>query len=189
MFGHAEAQAVLPGGGPPRSDDVSLRTHNGRVPAMMFRIPEVEIVVVAAHRDEIFGAGRDIFAHQRVGIEMLGLPQGNDVLVAELRGVAVCLDVMVVVRVARHVHEACVPVALTRHRLRAPMRPDAELRVAKPIGRPIGLERRDAGVERSRPQVERSVFSAGANLVPCCTRCRFKPKNRNKRRYQNLALA
>ena len=60
---------------------------------------------------------------------------------------------MVVVRVARHVHEARVPVALARHRLRPPMRPDAELGIAEPVGRLVGRQRLDRRLE-TLPLVE-----------------------------------
>src|SRR5438067_12461949 len=45
----------------------------------------------------------------------------------------ICLDVVVVAGVSLQVHAACVPVSLLWHALRAPMRPDAKLGVAKPF--------------------------------------------------------
>jgi hypothetical protein len=40
-------------------------------------------------------------------------------------------EVVVVIRRALLIHFACIPVALHRHSLRPPMRPDADLRIAK----------------------------------------------------------
>jgi len=50
----------------------------------MARIPVVEIVVVRRLCHKVLRAGSNIEPHQRVGIELLGLPQPHDVLVAEL---------------------------------------------------------------------------------------------------------
>jgi hypothetical protein len=43
--------------------------------------------------------------------------------------------------VAGDVHVTSVPIAVLRLALRTPMRPNAELRVAKPVGTPVLLER------------------------------------------------
>src|SRR5579862_2230247 len=54
---------------------------------------------------------------------------------------AVCFAVIEVLVGALHVHFAGVPVAISNGGLRAPVRPDAEFCVAKPVGYPVGLER------------------------------------------------
>ncbi|MGY2736764.1 hypothetical protein ACVWYO_004438 [Sphingomonas sp. UYP23] len=141
MLGDAEAQALTLGGGLPRSDNVTLRAHRDRIPAVVLRIPQVEIVVMHAHRHEIFRAGLGVARHQRVGLPTLRLPERNDVLVALFGRMAVSLEMMVVMRVARDIHPARVPVAARRDGLRAPMRPDSELRVLEPVGRGVGRQR------------------------------------------------
>ena len=50
------------------------------------------------------------------------------------RGVAVFGEVGFVIGIAREVHAACVPIAVFGFALRAPVGPDAEFGVAKPIG-------------------------------------------------------
>ena len=51
----------------------------------------------------------------------------------------VALDMGLVLAVALHVHAAGVPIPFFRHGLGGPVRPDAELRVAKPLGALIGF--------------------------------------------------
>src|SRR5687767_10524073 len=53
----------------------------------------------------------------------------------------VMLEMVGVVRVTGHVHKAGIPIAGTRDGLRPPVRPDAELGVAEPRRRLVGLQR------------------------------------------------
>ena len=78
-------------------------------------------------------AGLHIEIHQSVGIEFLRLPQRADILVAELRRMAVMADVVQILLGALYVHVAGIPVAVHRDRLRSPVRPDAEFRIAEPV--------------------------------------------------------
>ena len=68
-----------------------------------------------------------------VGIELVGLPCGNQILESDLRRMAICLHVILVLLVALDVHVAGVPVAVFDGGLRTPMRPDAELGIAIPV--------------------------------------------------------
>ena len=141
MFGDAEPQAVFLGRLLPVAHHVALGTHVDRVPLVQLRVPQEEIVVVRAHADEILRPGLLVELHEAVGVPLLGLPERNDVLVAELRRMAVVLQVVLVMAAALVVHAAGVPVAVHRHGLRPPVRPDAELGVAEPVGALILLER------------------------------------------------
>jgi hypothetical protein len=58
---------------------------------------------------------------------------------------AVGLDVVVIDQIALYVHLPRVSVALFRHALDRPVRPDAELRVAKPSGDAVVLHERFPG--------------------------------------------
>src|ERR1019366_3009308 len=64
-----------------------------------------------------------------------------NILVSELRRVPVLLDVIVILTRALYVHVPRIPVALFGDALRAPMRPNAEFRISKPIRAVIGLQR------------------------------------------------
>src|ERR1039457_5327839 len=75
----------------------------------------------------------------------------------------VCLDVVVVLGAALYVHAAGVPVSLLRNTLRAPMSPDSELRVAKPVGESVRLQRFPVGPKRSCDR------AAGKIAVRVCT--------------------
>ncbi len=141
VLGDAERQALRLRGLLPVADDVAVRAHLHRVPAVVLRVPEVEVVVVDAHADEVTGARLLVERHQALGVPLLRLPERDHVLVARLRRVAVALEVVLVLLVALEVHVACVPVAEHRHRLRPPVRPDAELRVAEPVGAVVLGER------------------------------------------------
>ena len=79
------------------------------------------MVVVGALGHEIAGAGLPIPVRQGFGIEMLRLPEGADVLVAELRRVTVVPQVVFILRGAFDVHIAGVPVPEHGYALGAPM--------------------------------------------------------------------
>src|SRR5215813_14800733 len=68
---------------------------------------------------------------------------------------AVSFDVVVVSRVALYVHSPRVPIALLRHALGRPVRPDAELRVAEPFGDAVVLHERFPG-RLERPARDRA---------------------------------
>ena len=58
MFADGELEAVLAGRGSEEADDILLRAGGDGVPArLVFGVPEVEVVVVHAHRHEVSGAG------------------------------------------------------------------------------------------------------------------------------------
>jgi hypothetical protein len=74
-------------------------------------------------------------------IEFIGLPGGDDVFEAELRRVSVFLDVIFVLRFGLDIHPARIPVAILGGGLRAPVVPDAKLRVTKLVWHLVGVER------------------------------------------------
>ena len=142
MLADGELQAVLAGRGGEEADDILLRAGGDRVPArLVFGVPQVEVVVVDAHRHEVFRAGLLVELDQVVGVEIAAVPGEGDVLEAELGGVAVVLDVVLVLRAVLHVHVARVPIAELGGGLRSPMGPHAELVVAEPLGNAVLLER------------------------------------------------
>ena len=75
------------------------------------------------------------------GSQRAALNLWDEVFVADLGGVAVGFDVVVVLAGALDVHVAGVPVAVLDAGLRAPVGPDAELGVVEPGGEAIGLQR------------------------------------------------
>ena len=152
-----------------------LRAHVHGVPLVQLRVPEEEVVVVRAHAHEVLGPGLLVELHQAIGIPLLGLPQGDDVLVAELRGVAVMLEVVLVVLAALLVHAAGVPVAVHGHGLRTPVGPDAELGVAEPVRTLVLLERIHRRLERpvGNRRVDLIFAVRGGNRDQACNkRCR-----------------
>ena len=163
VLGDAEPQAVLLRRLLPLADHVAFRAHVDGVPLVELRVPQEEIVVVRAHADEVLRPGLLVELHQTVGVPLLRLPQRDDVLVAELRRMPVVLEVILVMLVARLVHAAGVPVAVHRHGLRSPVRPDAELGVAEPVGTLVLLERIHVRLERA---VRNGVFAHLAGPRP-----------------------
>src|SRR5207253_1756391 len=105
-------------------------------------------------------------SHQIVGIKPRPLPQGDQILVAESRRMSVMLEVVFVLALVFDVHIARVPVARLHRRLRAPMRPNAELRVAKPLRylvsgkRFIGRLKRAGNNLRLRPSLRGETYAA-----------------------------
>jgi hypothetical protein len=116
---------------------------------MVRRVPEVEVVVVHAHAHEVPGPGLLVERHEAIGVPLLGLPQRDDVLVPLLGRVSVVVEMVLVLPVPLLVHAPGVPVAGHRHRLRPPVRPDPELRVAEPLGAAIRRERLDRWRKRA----------------------------------------
>ena len=134
VHAHAEPQPVPACGFRPNADDVFLGADIDRVPGLVPRIPAVEIAVVIGQRHEVLGPRPLVEPDQLLGIPLLGLPQVADVLVAELRGVAVVLDMVLVIAAALLVHVEGVPIALFGLALGTPVGPDAEFCVAEPLG-------------------------------------------------------
>ena len=90
-----------------------------------------------AHGEEVLRPSAFVEADQMLGIPLLRLPEIVDLHEADLGGVAVGLDVVVVVLFALDIHTARIPVALLGDALRRPVRPHAELSIAKPLRRLI----------------------------------------------------
>ena len=149
MLADGELQAVLAGRGGEQADDVLLRPGGHRVPARLVPgVPQVEVIVVHSHGHEVFGAGLLVELDQVLGVELAPVPGQGDVLEADLGGMPVDLDVILVLRAVLHVHVARVPVAEFGGGLRSPVGPHAELVVAEPLGNAVLLERFGA-VERA----------------------------------------
>ena len=90
--------------------------------------------------NDIPGAGPLVELDESVGVEILGLPEGDDILVAELRRVAIGLDVVLIGAVALDVHISAIPVIYAGDGARAPVHEDAELCVAEPAGTVVLLQ-------------------------------------------------
>ena len=116
---------------------------------MQLGVPQEKIVVVRAHADEIFRAGLFVEFHQLLRVPLLGFPQRNDVLPAVGGGMAPAGQVVFVIGRALLIHLARIPVALHRHGLRPPVRPDAELGVAEPVRAGVIGQRIPGAGERS----------------------------------------
>ena len=84
MEGDAQRQSGLLGSLGPTVEDVLLGTDVLRVPLLILRIPKVEIVVVIAEHEEILGATALIAFDKGLGIPLLGLEEGQDILETKL---------------------------------------------------------------------------------------------------------
>jgi hypothetical protein len=98
VVGDGEAQAVLAGELAVDADDVLLRADLDGVPVVETGVVGVEVVVVVGERGEVLCAGGDVEIHQLFGLPVLGLPEVVDLHEAELGGMAVGGDVVVVLR-------------------------------------------------------------------------------------------
>ena len=86
------------------------------------------------HGNHIFGTGSLEQFHPFVGIELLGLEHGDEVLVAELGVGTVGFDVVLVFVGALLVHKTRVPFAsICRNGIGAPVDKDTEFGVGKPL--------------------------------------------------------
>ena len=102
-----------------------------------------------AHAEKVLRAGLLVETHQMIRVPFLCFPDIHQVLVADLGGMAIRFAVVQVLRLALDVHVARVPVAVFNRRLRSPVRPDAELGIAKPVRNLVGLQRFPGWQERS----------------------------------------
>ena len=147
----AQREAVLLGSTCPAFKDVALRTHTNGVPRLVFGVPEVEVVVVVTQHEEVLRPCPLVALHQLVGVPVLGLEEGQNVLEPHLRRVSVVLDVVAVFTRAFHIHRAGHPVAGALDTLRPPVCPDAELCVAEPFGCLVAAQRLPRGLILARP--------------------------------------
>src|SRR5713101_1326490 len=100
MIAHTEFQAMGARGFTPQADDVFLRTHVYGVPAIVSGVPKVEVIVMYSHAHEVLGASFLVQADQIFGIELCALPKGNQILIAEFRGMSVMVEVILVLALA-----------------------------------------------------------------------------------------
>ena len=97
--------------------------------------------------EKVLGTYLLIESHELVGVPLLGLEQGNDILEAYLGRVTVVLHVVIILVGAFHIEAARHPVAGAFDALRPPVRPDAELDIAEPFGYLIVFQRLPRGLE------------------------------------------
>ena len=128
--------------------------------------------MVITQHEEILGAATLIARHQTVGIPVLGLEQGQDILIAKLRGMTVVLTVVLVFPITLHIHLARHPVATPLYTLGTPMGPDAELRITEPLWCLVLLERLPRRFKLSRLHL--FVHFADGNPVSFLSRHRHR---------------
>ena len=80
----AEGQTCLFGSCCPSCQDVLVRADVHRIPALVLAVPEVEVIVMIAQREEILCANFLVELHQRIRIPAFSLEEGQDVLEAHL---------------------------------------------------------------------------------------------------------
>ena len=85
---------------------------------------------------------------QLVGVEIGGLPPVDDVLEADDGGMPVFLQMQVIVPITLFIHQVGIPVSMFGFALRAPVCPNAELRVPKPFGKLVTGQRTPLRFER-----------------------------------------
>ena len=145
MLADAKAQTVIARRFLPQAHYVLLRPHVRRVPARVPRVPQVKVVVMHAHAEEVLCASLLVETHQTIRVPFLCFPDIDQILVTDLGRMTIRFAVVQVLRLALHVHVARVPVAVFDRRLRSPMSPDAELGIAEPVRNLVGLQRFSGG--------------------------------------------
>jgi hypothetical protein len=148
MRGDAEVEAAGASGGGEFANDIAMRAHLRGVPCGELRVVHGEAVAVFGDGDDVASSGAGEEIDPLVGVEVLGLEHGDEVLVAEGGLRAVGGDVVLEGGVAGNIHVAGVPlVCECRNRVDAPVEEDSELCVLKPGGGAIGGERVPVGME------------------------------------------
>ena len=97
------------------------------------------MVVVHGLGHEIPCACLFITLHQLPGVKMFRFPEPDDILISHPGRMAVCPQMIQILRRTLHIHVPGIPVAVHGHGLRPPVRPDAEFRVPEPLrtGKPV----------------------------------------------------
>src|SRR5271157_5781265 len=75
---------------------------------------------------------------------------------------------VVVLRAALYVHAAGIPISLLGNALRAPMGPDTELRISKPVGSAISFQRFPVGPKRTCDRVASKIAITVCGLPRQC---------------------
>ena len=104
---------------------------------MVLGIVGVKVIVVIGQCYKIPGTGFFVELHQSLGVPLFSFPKIVKLHKAELRGVPIMFDMIVVLAPSLDVHVPRIPIALLRHALRRPVRPDSELGIPEPLGRLI----------------------------------------------------
>src|ERR1017187_1906628 len=159
VISDSEPQSVGAGEFAPRAHNVLLGPHVHAIPRLVLRVPAIEVPMVVCKRDEILGPGPCVEPNEFLRVPVLRPPKMADVFVAELRRMAVRLDMVIVLSASLYVHAAGVPIPLLGNALRTPMRPDSEFRVAKPVGATVRFQRFPIGTKRTHDG------TAGENAV------------------------
>ena len=139
MFADAKWQSAAFRSLLPQRDNVFFRPYPYAVHLVQAGIIVKKMIVVHRLSDKIPGARFHIFVHQPFRIKAFRFPQGTDVLISELRRMAVMPQMVQVLRSPLDIHISGIPVSAHGHALRAPMTPDAQFCVPEPIG--IGMSR------------------------------------------------
>ena len=87
-----------------------------------------------AHTHEVFRASLLVQADEIGGVKLLRLPVRDRILVTEFRRMPVGFAMIEILLRSLHVDIPRIPIAIFDGGLRAPVRPDSELGVAKPCG-------------------------------------------------------
>ncbi len=163
VFAHAEPQSTLARRLLVKADDIAHRPNRSRIPArLVLRVPHIVIVMVHAHADEVLGPGLHVQVHQMFRIPLVSLEQRDQVFVACFGGMPVGLEVVLVLGSPLDIHVPGEPVAVLDTRLRSPVRPDAELCVAEPVGNSVGIKRRTRRLKGSRSDGKRGRLTESA---------------------------
>src|SRR5271157_191743 len=75
---------------------------------------------------------------------------------------------VVVLRAALYVHAAGIPISLLGNALRAPMGPDSELHISKPVGNPIRFQRFPVGPKRTCDRIADKIAITVGGLPRQC---------------------
>lgn len=146
--GHSETQSACPCRLGQFADNVTLRSHFGRIPTRKIRVVHGEAVAVLGDGNDVTGASLNEEIDPGVGVEALRFEERNEVLVAEGGLWSIGGDVVLKCFVAGDVHVAGIPlVSECRNGVHTPVEEDAELCVAKPVGCAVLGERVPGGVE------------------------------------------
>jgi len=161
--GDAEVQTAGACGAGEFTDDVAVWAHFDCIVGRHGGGVHREAVAVLGYRNDVAGARFDEEIDPGVGIEVLCAEERDEVLVAEFFERTMQSDLVLVGRISWDVHVARVPlVSECRNGVDAPVKKDADLRIAKPVGCAVGGERVPGSVKRN------------LGVVLCCFRADFR---------------
>ena len=169
---HADAhlEVGLATGIVPLLQQVALRAHIHRVPLLIWRVPQIEVVVMVTQCHEVACAHTLVQVDQSFGVPVLCLPIVAQLLESKYGRIAKVFPVPVLLPRPHIIHESGIPVASLSVTLRSPVSPNTKFGIHKPLGTFPLIERAPLGFIVTRHHLHVGLLRIACD-TGCCQHC------------------